>query len=50
VASRTEPPLPLARYRARQELLELRADDLQFSLDETTDFLNHIMRLEYTRN
>ncbi len=50
VASRTEPPLPLARYRARQELLELRMDDLQFSLDETADFLNHIMRLDYTQH
>lgn len=50
VTSRTEPPLPLARYRARQELLELRTDDLQFSLDETTDFLNHIMRLDYTQH
>jgi LuxR family maltose regulon positive regulatory protein len=50
LASRTEPPLPLARYRARHELLELRADDLQFTLDETTDFLNRIMRLDYTQN
>ena len=40
LAGREDPPLPLARYRARQELLELRAADLQFSLSETSAFLN----------
>ncbi len=50
LAGRTEPPLPLARYRARHELLELRADDLQFSLEETDDFLNQLMRLDFTRD
>ncbi len=43
---RADPPLPLARYRARQELLELRAEDLRFGLDETTDFLNDLMDLD----
>ncbi|MCI0714394.1 MAG: LuxR C-terminal-related transcriptional regulator [Chloroflexi bacterium] len=46
LATRGEPPLPVARYRARNELLELRTDDLQFLPDETTDFLNHLMALE----
>jgi LuxR family maltose regulon positive regulatory protein len=45
-AGREAPRLPLARYRARQELLELRSDDLHFRLDETTDFLNRQMGLE----
>lgn len=45
-AGRAEPPLPLARYRARQELLELRAEDLQFSLEETTSFFNQLMGLD----
>ncbi len=45
-ATRAHPPLPLARYRARHELLELRADDLQFALDETAIFLNRLMRLD----
>lgn len=48
LASRTEPPLSLARYRARHEILELRADTLQFSLDETADFLNERMELDLT--
>jgi len=46
LAGRGEPPLPLARYRARQELLELHAGDLQFELNETGEFLNHLMELE----
>lgn len=50
LASRAEPPLPLARYRARHQLLEFRADDLQFSLGETADFLNSLMRLSYTHD
>jgi LuxR family maltose regulon positive regulatory protein len=46
LAARARPPLPLARYRARHELLELRAEDLQFARDETDDFLNRLMRLD----
>jgi LuxR family maltose regulon positive regulatory protein len=45
-AGREAPRLPLARYRARQELLELRSDDLHFRLDETSDFLNQRMGLD----
>jgi len=48
LASRGEPPLPLARYRARDEVLELRAEDLQFLPDESSDFLNQMMRLDLT--
>ena len=46
IGSRSDPPLPLARLRARGQLLELRADNLRFSLDETRMFLNDMMRLE----
>src|SRR5215218_347019 len=35
LAGRADPPLPLARYRARHELLEFRTEDLRFSVDET---------------
>jgi LuxR family maltose regulon positive regulatory protein len=34
VASRMDPPLPLARMRARGELLEIRADDLSCTAEE----------------
>jgi LuxR family transcriptional regulator, maltose regulon positive regulatory protein len=46
VAGRGEPPLPLARYRARQELLEFRAEDLRFLPEETDDFLNSLLNLD----
>jgi LuxR family maltose regulon positive regulatory protein len=45
IASRADPPLPLARLRARGQLAELRQSDLRFTLDETTAFLNQLMGL-----
>jgi LuxR family maltose regulon positive regulatory protein len=50
LAGRAEPPLPLARYRARQQLLELRSDDLHLSLAETTELVNRSMRLDLTED
>jgi LuxR family transcriptional regulator, maltose regulon positive regulatory protein len=46
IGSRTDPPLPLARWRARGQLRELRAADLRFTSEETARFLNDVMRLE----
>lgn len=46
IATRADPPLPLARLRARGELLELRAADLRFSPAEAETFLNQIMSLD----
>jgi hypothetical protein len=40
LAGRGEPPLPVARYRARGELLEIGVDDLRFHPDETELYLN----------
>jgi LuxR family maltose regulon positive regulatory protein len=39
LASRAEPPLPLARLRGRGQLVELRERDLRFTPDETAAFL-----------
>jgi|SRR5215472_5277073 len=39
VASRTDPPLPLARLRAGRRLAELRAPDLRFTADEAAALL-----------
>lgn len=39
LASRREPPLPLAKLRARGHVLEMRATDLRFTLDEAVEFL-----------
>ena len=43
--SRSEPPLPLARLRVRAELLELTADDLRLTGEETAVLLNQVMGL-----
>ena len=45
LASRTEPPLPLAQWRARGQLMELRVPDLRFSADETECLFNQAMGL-----
>jgi LuxR family maltose regulon positive regulatory protein len=45
IASRTDPPLSVARLRATGELLELRATDLQFAPDETEELLNDRLQL-----
>lgn len=45
VISRSDPPLPLARMRVRNELVEVRAENLRFSGEETAEFLNQSMPL-----
>jgi len=45
IASRSDPPLPLARLRGRGESTELRAADLRFTPDEAAAFLNQVMGL-----
>jgi LuxR family maltose regulon positive regulatory protein len=45
LASRTDPPLPLARLRARGELSELRAAELRFTSEEASTFLTEVMDL-----
>jgi LuxR family maltose regulon positive regulatory protein len=45
IATREDPQLPLARFRARGQLTELRAADLRFTPAEAADFLNLVMGL-----
>ncbi len=45
IASREDPPLPLARLRVRGQLTELRASDLRFTPAEAAEFLNQVMGL-----
>jgi LuxR family maltose regulon positive regulatory protein len=45
LATRADPPLPLARLRARGELLELRADELRFTAPEAAELLNVVLGL-----
>jgi len=46
IVTREDPNLPLARYRARGQLIELRAADLRFTPSEATTFLNMMMDLD----
>ncbi len=45
IVTRADPPLPLARLRARAQLTELRAGDLRLTLAEATEFCNQMMGL-----
>jgi LuxR family transcriptional regulator, maltose regulon positive regulatory protein len=48
IASRADPALPLARLRARGELVEIRAADLRFTPIEAAEYLNEVMGLVLT--
>jgi LuxR family transcriptional regulator, maltose regulon positive regulatory protein len=48
IASRADPALPLARLRARGELVEVRAADLRFTPEEAVAYLNGAMGLQLT--
>ena len=46
ITTREDPQLPLARYRARGQMTELRAADLRFTPAEAAGFLNQVMGLD----
>lgn len=46
ILSRTDPPLPLSRLRARDQLLEIRAEQLRFTPEEIAIFFKDVMGLE----
>ena len=50
IATREDPPLPLARLRVRGQLTELRANDLRFTHAEAAGFLNQVMDLNLSAN
>lgn len=45
IAARSDPPLMLARMRARRQVNELRAPDLRFTREEAEAFLNQVSGL-----
>jgi len=45
IASREDPPIPLARFRARGQLAELRAADLRFTFEEAAALLRRVWGL-----
>ncbi len=50
LSTRSDPPLPLARYRARAQMLELKAGELKFWLEEIEDFFNNLEQLDLRRD
>ncbi len=42
IASRSDPPLPLARFRGKGTMLEIGADDLRFTLEDATSLLSEM--------
>ena len=49
LATRSDPPLPLPRLRARGDLVEVRAADLRFTTAEAASYLNETMGLDLGR-
>jgi LuxR family maltose regulon positive regulatory protein len=45
LSSRVDPPLPLSRWRARGQMMEIRDSDLRFSEQEAASFLSQTMGL-----
>jgi LuxR family transcriptional regulator, maltose regulon positive regulatory protein len=46
ISTRADPALPLARLRARGDLVEVRAADLRFTLAEVAAYLNDVVGLD----
>ena len=45
ISTRVDPPLPLARLRARGDLVEIRSADLRFTGEEASSYFNEAMHL-----
>jgi LuxR family maltose regulon positive regulatory protein len=48
ISSRVDPPLALSRLRVRGQLVEIRMDDLRFTIDEVEALLRDVARLNVT--
>ena len=46
IASRSDPLLPLARWRTRRQMTEIRSADLRFTREESVAFFNQAMKLD----
>lgn len=49
ISTRSDPPIPLSRFRARGQLSEIREEDLRFNTDEATSFLTQIFGLDLSK-
>lgn len=43
IGSRTDPPLPLARWRVEEKVLEIRGEDLRFGAEEIGQYLERVL-------
>lgn len=50
ISTRVDPPLPLARLRARSDLVEVRSADLRFTGHEAASYFNDAMHLGLSSN
>ncbi len=48
--TRANPPFPVARWRSHGRIVEIREDDLRFNPEESTEYLNHTMRLHLSED
>ncbi|WP_421733899.1 LuxR C-terminal-related transcriptional regulator [Cellulomonas sp.] len=48
LSTRADPDLPLARWRVRGDLVEIRAADLRFTVDEAAEYLTEVTGLHLT--
>ena len=46
ITSRSDPILPLARWRTRGQMTEIRSADLRFTREESSAFFNQVMQLD----
>ncbi len=46
ILTRADPAFPLSRLRTRNQMAEIRAEQLRFSIDEAAEFLNQVMGLD----
>ncbi len=49
IVTRSDPPLPLSRLRARGQLSEIREEDLRFNTADATKFLNQVFGLDLSQ-
>jgi LuxR family maltose regulon positive regulatory protein len=49
ITTREDPSLPLTRLRVRNQLTEIRAMDLSFSLEETGEFFSNVMQVNLSK-
>ena len=50
ITTREDPLLPVSRLRARNQVLEIRQDELRFTLEEIAKFLKNVMGLDLSHD